>query len=102
MNVTQVYDTTRGVWVVGTEARDRVEYALAVYRGQVLDVYKITAWHPAGTTEYASGRTIELPRYKRRWEFTGYTARADVRERLMGLNVQQHFPNVNPVRYLDL
>ena len=51
MSPLELYEATRGFWVIGPR-REKVELALAVYQGVVREVYRIKAWHPAGTMTY--------------------------------------------------
>ncbi len=101
MSVQELYDTARGVWVLG-ERRFRAEWAFAVASGKVLEVYSIEEWHPAGTTQYHS-RVIDMERYWNRWEFTGERAPEELRERYLGQDVSHYFPRgaANPVMYVN-
>src|SRR5437879_3362671 len=69
-----LYDTTRGVWAIDAVRCRRVRFALAIVHGVVKEVYAVQSWHPANSTAYVSGREIEMPRYKGRWEFIGKIA----------------------------
>lgn len=97
----ELYDCTRGVWAVGPR-RAGAKYALAIFHGEVLEVYEIEKWHPAGTTSYES-REIDLKRYGGRWEFTGVVAREDVRSKYVGEWVAHYFKRgeANPVKYIN-
>ena len=101
MSRQELYDCTRGVWVLGPR-RENAAYALAVFQGEVLEVYQIDQWHLAGTTSYAS-RKIDLDRYEGRWEFTGTVASEEVRARYVGENVSHYFKRgeANPVKYVN-
>lgn len=37
----ELYEAARGTWRVGKDGRDKVEYALAVFDGEVVGVYRI-------------------------------------------------------------
>lgn len=101
MSAQELYEVTRGVWILG-ERRNRVEYAFAVFRGVVREVYRIHAWHPAGTTTYETRDAGEL-RDDDRWEFDGEIA-ADVRDQYVGKSVRGYFgkSNQNPARYVNV
>jgi hypothetical protein len=100
MSAEELYDATRGVWVLG-ERRNDAAYAFAVANGVVLEVYAIEAWHPAGSTPYHR-RVIDLDRYAGRWEFTGRRAPDAMRERYIGRSVAHYFSRgaANPVLYV--
>jgi serine/threonine protein kinase len=61
MSAEALYDSTRGVWRVGTR-REGAKYAMAVYGGVVREVYEIDRWHPAGTTPYKDLRQGRIER----------------------------------------
>ena len=53
MSGQDLYEATRGVWKLGRR-RKGARFAFAVESGIVREVYEIQAWHPAGSTAYAS------------------------------------------------
>ena len=101
MSAGELYDATRGVWVLGGR-RVKVRYACAVVGGSIVEVYTIDKWHPAGSTPYSS-RVIDLPRYLGRWEFTGQVAPDAVRNKYLGRSVAHYFCRgaANPVMYVN-
>ena len=101
MSAQELYEITRGVWVVGMR-RDEARYVLSVYNRVVLEVYAIDAWHPAGSTEYAT-RPYEHVHRPGRWEFTGQSAPEDVRQRYVGKSVAGLWSKgaANPVTYVN-
>jgi uncharacterized protein len=68
MFATEIYETTRGIWVVGKTSRNRAEYAFSLYQGIVLEVYRIKQWYPAGTLKYKIRDTTHF-KDSGRWEF---------------------------------
>lgn len=101
MSADALYDVTRGVWKL-SERRKRARYALAVYRGEVLEVYEIRDWHPAGTTEYKTC-PVEDMQVPGRWEFTGRVAPEEVRNKYRGRSVAHYFKPgaMSPVFYVN-
>lgn len=101
MTPDELYDCTRGVWVVGAR-RENAKYAVAVYKGEILEVFEIDGWHRAGTTQYGS-REIDLDRHGGRWEFTGRIASEDVRSRYVGESAAHYFKRgeANPIKYVN-
>ena len=85
MDANSLYDATRGSWRVG-QRRERAKLAMAVYEGVVRAVYEIEAWHPAGSTPYAT-RDVAKLRREGRWEFTGREAGQEFQERYVGRSV---------------
>lgn len=99
MDAFEVYEATRAAWHVNAERARQVRYAAAVRNGLVLDVYRITAWFPAGST-MLHDRTIDSD--GTRLEFVGIRAEESVRDRYVGSSVSTLFSqgNQNPVRYV--
>jgi uncharacterized protein len=87
----QLYESTRGVWVIGKGRRDKARYAMAVFAGVVREVYEISSWHPAGSTPYQTRDTAELAEHKGRWEFIGRVAGPLIREKYVGGSVEHYF-----------
>jgi hypothetical protein len=102
MSARELYDATRGVWKVGSR-REGARYALAVHDGVVREVYEITEWLPAGSTEYLAGR-VTKDSHPGRWEFVGNVAPPAVRSRYLGASVAHYFRrgSQNPVRYVNV
>jgi uncharacterized protein len=102
MTADELYDATCSSWKVGTR-REGAEYALAICKGVVREVYSIEAWHPGGTTP----RKTEVhtnPRHAGRWEFTGSVARDPIRSKYIGRSLAEYFPrgSANPVVYVNV
>ena len=78
------YEATRGIWAVGPP-RNKADYAMAVYRGIVKEVYCIDQWHPAGTLEY---QTLDASGYKNsgKWEVSGSVAQ-EIRDEYIGFSL---------------
>jgi hypothetical protein len=85
-----LYQITRGEWVIG-ERRNQAKYALAVYQGIVLEVFKIERWVPF------TGRT---PSNRQRWCFDGVVA--ENLQHYRGGSVRHYFVrgNQNPVKFI--
>lgn len=97
MTPLELYETTRGTWVVG-ERRHGVEYAMAVYKGVIREVYRIAQWYPAGTLEYKT-RDASLLKMVNRYEFTGKVA-DDIRKEYVDFYIGKS--GQNPVRYVNV
>ena len=97
MSPVEVYEATRGIWKLGPQ-REKAEYAFAVYQGIVQEVYRIKAWHRAGTLTY---RTRDAKGFKSsgRWEFEGAPAQ-DIRARYIDKSVGPG--GQNPIRYVNI
>ncbi|MBI4601550.1 MAG: hypothetical protein HY721_06275 [Planctomycetes bacterium] len=101
MTDAELYDATRGVWRIG-EPRERASYALAVYEGVVLEVYRIARWLPAGST--FSTRSPAGIKSSGRWEFVGTVAEERIRKRYRDRYVGHLFSQgaQNPIAYVNV
>ena len=89
MSATEIYDLTRRCWKVNVEKARKAELAFAVYKGIVLDVYRIDKWVPGHSTYNSIPVSDEIKRRDKqegRWEFVGHVAE-DLREKY----VEKHF-----------
>lgn len=95
-----LFEATRGVWKVGPR-REAVGNALATYRGEVIEVYRVDYWQAAGSALYPS-RSTENLRVPGRWEFVGALADETVRSRYVGRSVKQYLPagSRSPIVYV--
>lgn len=96
----ELYEVTRGTWVISLEKARRVEYVFAVYASIVLEVYSVAGWHPAFSTFY---NTIpNLPTNNDRYEFVGNIAPKEIREkyRLSSVSGIFDYGAQNPIRYI--
>jgi uncharacterized protein len=98
MSKLELYETTRGIWKVGETRRNKVEYALSLYQGIVLEVYRIKQWYPAGTLKYNTRDSAQFNN-SGRWEFSGSAAK-DIREEYIGFSVGK--AGQNPIRYVNV
>jgi hypothetical protein len=108
MTAIELYDATRKSWVVGPR-RNEVQFAMAIYRGIVREIYEIAAWLPAGSTMTVFGTTSNVPEAEpqsepeesKRFEFVGRVADARLRRRYIGRSVRDYFAtgSQNPIKY---
>ena len=86
-----LYKITRGEWVVG-KRRNQAIYAFAVYKGIVLEVYRIEKWLPF------TGLT---PSNRQRWCFDGVVA--ENLQHYKGGSVKHYFNQgeANPIKYIN-
>jgi len=100
MSPQDLYDNTRGIWIISEERRKKTKYAFAIYDNVIQETYKIQSWFEAGST-YASGRT-DIDRWKKvkRYEFVGNIS-FEMRKKYLHKSVDKYFTmhNQNPMRY---
>ena len=96
----ELYETTRGIWRRRIESVQDAEYALAVLKGKVIEVYSINGWYPAGTFPMET-RKLDPERCKNRIEFTGKLAPEGIRRKYIGKSVAGlfKFGEANPVKF---
>jgi len=98
----QLYQRTRGYWVMNPSRHPGVQYAMAVAFGIIREVYKIDAWSTQAVGEIVESdlRRIDSAETKSpvRSSFTGSVAR-DIRERFVGKSVASKAQN--PVRWMN-
>ncbi len=101
MAADELYEATRGVWVIG-QRRYNASYAFSVVSGTIREVYEIISWHPAGSTPYRT-RSREDVDYPGRWEFLADVAPAAIRGKYLGNSVSHYFKKgaANPVMYVN-
>ncbi len=98
MSKEELHETTRGIWKVGETNRNKVEFAMALYQGIVLEVYRIKQWYPAGTLKYSTRDSSDF-KNSGRWEFSGSIAR-DIRDQYIDFSVGK--AGQNPIRYVNI
>ncbi|WP_268124360.1 LEM-3-like GIY-YIG domain-containing protein [Roseivirga pacifica] len=106
MSEIELYDYTRGHWVLNPERAKNAKYGIAVYEGIIQEVYKIIDWFPAGTTySVRQGneniKREELEGLENRYEFIGNLAPQHIREKYKFKSVEHYFKqgNSNPIMY---
>lgn len=90
MTEEDLYQATRKSWKVGGDRRNKVEYAIATYRGLTREVYAIHRWIPV--PENGANR----------WAFEGTLAPEDIRHRYRYKSIAGLFPPgaANPIKYI--
>jgi len=98
MSPEELYEVTRGIWKVGEASRNKVEFAMSIYQGIVLEVYRIEQWYPAGTLKYKTRDSSDF-KNSGRWEFSGSVAK-DIRDEYLDFSVGK--AGQNPIRYVNI
>lgn len=100
MTAPQLYEATRGVWIVSSR-RNKARFACAVFESIVREVYAIERWQPANTTPYAT-RPLADVAIPSRWEFVGSIAPPEIRARYINHSVRQYLTGTQgAVRYIN-
>ncbi len=83
MPAAELYDITRGVWVLSAERASKMKYVFAVYEGVVREVYEPEKWMPALTTQYPNRTDLVPDDAKGRVEFIGRPAPEAIRQKYL-------------------
>lgn len=102
MTSDELYEATRGIWKRRIESVEDAEFALSVYKGKVVEVYRIDAWYPAGTISMKT-RVLDENRCIGRIEFTGEVAEESVRNYYLNKDVSGLFKygEASPVKMIN-
>lgn len=90
MSEEALYEATRGIWKRRIEGVEGNDYCLSVFKSEVVEVYKIDEWLPAGTIPMKT-RTILPERTVGRVEFIGKIAPDEIRNKYIGKSVAKLF-----------
>jgi hypothetical protein len=107
-NDDDLYNVTRGTWRVNRGRASKAEYAFAVYKGIVKEVYKIDSWRPATREIYvffaklAGKPESSVPQVINdgRSEFVGKVAPEAVRQKYVSRRLPRRFFGF-PVLYFN-
>lgn len=91
MNDDELYEITRGNWVVG-ERRNKAKFGFCVCNGIVRQVYEIHKWSPIKARS-------QNAKTQNRWRFTGVIAQ-DL-QHYVGGNVEKYIGAQNPIKYVN-
>lgn len=104
INEVELYDMTRGRWVINPERSKNVKYALSVYDGVVQEVYEVIDWFKGGRTfSIRPDREEAKKEETNRWEFVGNIADENIRKKYKHKSVSHYFKkgNANPITYVN-
>ncbi len=104
MNAAELYDATRGYWPVAYDRAKQADYVFSVYKGRVLEVYKVIDWYPAGTTFMATRENDGIISDEK-YEFVGQIATKAIRKKYVNKSLYNIFPPhtwENSFRYINI
>lgn len=103
MTPLELYEATRGYWVVNPNQASKVEYVFSVYDGMIIEVYQPMQWFPKLSTYTTRQVTISNnEKSKPRYEFVGKIADTEIRALYVGKSVADIFTAgaQNPIKYI--
>lgn len=100
------YNYTRGQWRLSKKRAENAIYGIAVFKGEIVEVYKIMKWETAGSTMQRDNKLIDRKANERmagRYEFVGEPAAQTIRDKYINKSVKHLFKqgNSNPIMYLN-
>ena len=100
MTPQELYDVTRSAWKVNLDRANTIDYAFAVYKGEIKEIYKVAGWHEAGTT-FVPKRDDIID--SGRFEFVGTVAEDAIRDKYLNKSVKHMFKKgaVIPTMYVN-
>lgn len=102
MTVGELYDATRAAWRLNVARAETADYAMAVYRNVIREVYVPEAWVRGHSTIQASGlRTWEDESLDERWEFVGRLAPQTIRRRYLDRELSEPWIGQTPFKYVN-
>ena len=90
MSALQLYDITRGCWRRKIESVESARYALATYKGEVVEVYKIDYWCHASELNRDT-LPYNPERHRNRIGFFGSVAPGKIRGKYVEKSVKNFF-----------
>lgn len=105
LELEQLYERTRGYWVMQPHDHREVEFGIALADGVMREVYRIDAWTRLAVADIQPN-PFRRPdpngpagRSSFRWIFTGELASEELRKRYIGRELESQ--GQNPVRWIN-
>ena len=99
ISANELYDCTRGIWRLSKSRAEHAQYAFAVYKGIIREVYEVKQWFPAGSTKYQR-RQFNTAQFINRYEFIGKVASDEIRDKYVNKQMPE-LHSQNPIRYYN-
>jgi len=100
LSAQELYDITRSCWKLNKDRKEKAEYAMAIYKGIIREVYSIAGWFRGGETMRASDKDEYRKCQPERWEFVGKVAEPKIRKKYVGKSVRRYCTkSQNPIYY---
>ena len=71
MSDMELYDLTRSAWKLNEERKEHIHYAFAVWKGRIMETYRVLGWFREGETMMDLSVEKEPPDPEHRFEFIG-------------------------------
>jgi hypothetical protein len=92
----ELYDATRGRWIIAQWRLERMQYpckvyACAVYKGVIKEVYEVSIWLKAATMSLTRPGDATDPKLRDRYEFVGRIAPPKIRNKYISKDASALF-----------
>lgn len=103
MSAQELYEVTRGVWILGLDRARGAKYVLAIFEGIVKEVYQPESWQAARLDGYETRQDLTPEDVVGRIEFVGKVAPETIRSKYIDKSVAKHFAfgAQNPCKYIN-
>jgi hypothetical protein len=91
MSPQELYEAARGVWNFSAETASKYDYAICVYEGLVVEVFRTHYWQKSDPAHYPTRNDLEAEHFENTSEFVGEVAEQAVREHYIGKSVRSQF-----------
>lgn len=91
MSAQELYEAARGVWNFSPTYASDYDYAIVVFEGLVVEVFRTHRWQPSDPTHYPTRKDLVPSDFVGTSEFEGEPAEQAVREHYIGKSVRSYF-----------
>lgn len=91
MSPQELYEAARGVWNFNPTYASKYDYAIIVYEGLVVEVFRTHYWQPSDSSHYPTRTDLAPDNFKGTCEFEGEPADQAIREQYIGKSVRTYF-----------
>ena len=103
MSAQELYEVTRGVWILGLDRARGAKYVFAIFEAIVKEVYEPELWQDARVAGYETRKDLTPEDGKGRIEFVGKVAPEAIRSQYIDKSVANSFAfgAQNPCKYIN-
>jgi len=91
MSAQELYEAARGVWNFSPTYASDYDYAIVVFEGLVVEVFRTHRWQPSDPTQYPTRKDLVPSDFVGTSEFEGEPAEQAVRDHYIGKSVRSYF-----------
>lgn len=104
LTAAQLYDYTRGVWRVDRKRVQNADFAFALYKGEIKEVYEIERWIAAleATMVEREVELGEITNLSKRQAFIGKIASEGIRQKYVGKSIKHLANNRGPFKFFNI